>query len=253
MDVEVHPAFAFYSILLSTSKASRLKKEESELKPTEINSGHQKSPYAAKANEFRKRRGWKKYMMVPNETLEKEMMDPVWPPEMRVLFAIRRLSWGNLNDFAVDGIKLKDSDPTPRPTTQKKLADLLDIKPPTINKAVSFLKKSGYLDSDHRFLFPLDKITTLESLKEDGADFYSRHIFSPYLRFRQFLIDQGIEPVKIIPPLEEKRKQKQEETKQLSIQIREADQFAWKIWKAYQRGQNPYDYKDDSSDPEKAG
>ena len=230
--------------------------EETELKDTSNQSGnghkhHTKSPYAVKANEFRKRRGWKKYMMVPNETLDKEMMDAVWPPEMRVLFAIRRYSWGNLNDFAVDGIKLQESDPSPRPTTQKQLSELLDIPAPTVNKAVSFLKKAGYLDPNHMYLCPLDKVTSLESTDESGTDFRSGNIHLPFLRFKNFLISKGVEAVKIIPPLEEKRKQKHEEAKQLSLQIREAEQYAWKMWRAYQRGNNLFEYKEDSSEGEK--
>ena len=141
-------------------------------------------------------------MMVPNETLDKEMMDPVWPPEMRVLFAIRRYSWGNLNDFAVDGIKLQESDPAPHPTTQKQLSELLlDILAPTVNKAVSFLKKERrYLDPNHMYLCPLDKVTSLESTDESGTDFRSGNIHLPFLRFKNFLISKGVEAVKIIPP-----------------------------------------------------
>jgi len=190
-------------------------------------------------------------MMTPNETLEEEMMNPVWPPEMRVLFGIRFKAWGNLNDFAVNGIKLKDSDPEPKPLTQKELGELLGIPAPTVNKAVKFLKKTDYLDENHIFLCPLDKVSPLESSKDFGTDFRSGNSRSPFLRFKNFLIAKGVEPVKIIPPLEEERNRKQEETKQLSLQIREAEQYAWKMWRAYQRGNNLFDYKEDNQDPKK--
>ena len=83
-------------------------------------SARAKWKYAEAAKAFNARRGYARYTMTPNTALEAEMMDINLRPAWRILAAVRRFSWGNLSDFAVDAMpKIEASDPEPRPLTQQ--------------------------------------------------------------------------------------------------------------------------------------
>jgi hypothetical protein len=206
--------------------------------------------YSQRANEFRKRRGWKRYMMVPNETLEKEMLDPVLPNEIRVLYAIRRYSWGNLADFAVLDVWLKEEN-KPRPLTQKQLGENIGLSSSTVNDSVQKLKQVGYLKTDHPYLYPIDKLDPLDTDSYKERDPSEPERFSPFLRFRSFLAKKGVEHAIILDQLSEKRKQHQAEALKLSVEIKAHEKWLWTAYRSYQRGKNPFGFNDPGDSPEK--
>jgi hypothetical protein len=214
------------------------------LKPTNQNL------YSQRANEFRKRRGWKRYMMVPNETLEREMLDPVLPNEIRILYAIRRYSWGNLSDYAVADVWLKDEE-RPRPLTQKQIGEKIGIANSTANDSVSLLKKAGYLKTDHPYLYPLDKCGSLESDTSPRYDPSEPDSDSLFLRFRSFLAKKGVEQAIIVDQLAEKRKQYQEQAAKISAEMKEHEKWLWTQYRSYKRGKNPFGFNDPGNTPGK--
>ena len=203
--------------------------------------------YSQRANEFRKRRGWKRYMMTPNETLEKEMLDPVLPAEIRVLYAIRRYAWGNLSDYAVAEVWLK-AESRPFPLTQKAIGEKIAMAGSSINDAIQLLKKAGYLKSDHPFLYPLDKVfNSTDDVESDTCDTRNSsvpNIDSPFIRFRSFLAVKGVQQAIIVDQLAEKRKQFQEEAAKLSAEIKENEKWLWTQYRSYRRGKNPFGFND---------
>ena len=182
-------------------------------------------------------------MMTPNETLEKEMLDPVMPPEIRVLYAIRRHSWGNLSDYAVMEVWLSDEE-RPRPVSQKVIGEKIGMPNSSVNDCVKLLKQAGYLKNDHPYLFPLDKCDSLESITSKESNPSVPNPNSPFIRFRSFLAEKGVQQAIIIDQLSEQRKQFQEQAAKLSAAIKENEKWLWTQYRSYQRGKNPFGFSE---------
>lgn len=149
--------------------------------------------YKETAKEFHARHNYAPYTMVPNTALESEMADTTLPNRDRVLAAIRRYSWGNLSDYAVDVMPRVDpNDPEPRPLTYSDFVRILKMPVSSVFDVCSVLKEQKYLRSDTPYLYPDDKSQPSlftsrsgppsdEKTLESNSD--STESPSPYLRF----------------------------------------------------------------------
>jgi hypothetical protein len=188
------------------------------------------------SKEFRARHGYKPFTAMPNETLESEMMDSSLPKEARTLTGIRRFSWGNLSDWAVDAPpKVIQGDKDPQPITQEQLAKILGISKSSTNEACLFLKEQGYLKIDHPYLFPEEKLMSLESTKHNRVDPNSPDSHSPFLRFRETYLSEHPETLSTISQLDIQRNKFYEEARNLSKEIRKIDRIVLGAWRDYQR------------------
>ena len=165
------------------------------------------------AKKFRARHGYKPYTMVPNSTFETEMKSTGMPKEFRVLAAIRRLSWGNLSDFAVDALPpVMPSDPKPQAVTQEGLMQYVGLSKTTIHEAVAILRKKGFLrpDKGSKELWPAEDLSSLESVNNFGVDSDSTNSDSPFIRFSNSLIKERPELLHTLTELENAVKASQE-------------------------------------------
>lgn len=216
---------------------------------TPITSGDaRKSAYATRANEFRKRRRWKSYMMKPPEAIMRIACDVCVPSETRVLTASELFAWANLSDWALDripkasveGLGYGPDDPTrAAPMSQKRLGELIGMKTSTVNDAVKTLKASGYLRS-HKYLFPEDSVKPLESSEDSCNDPVHPDLHSPLFRRLKQLVIERDEDAKIIPRLELECKRYDELKAELVQELRPHTRRLWQIWRDVQRGKTPF-------------
>lgn len=217
--------------------------------PTPIDSADHKrsSPYTARANEFRKRRRWKSYMMKPPEAIMRIACDDCVPSETRVLVAVELFAWGNLSDWAIDrtpkssleGLGSGPDDPSSaRPMTQVRLGELIGMAPSTVNDAVKILKATGYLRT-HKFMFPEDSVKSLESSKDLFKNPVHPDIHSPLFRRLKQLVIERDEDGKTIAELEKECKEYDAKKSAALQKLRPYNRKMWQIWRDVQRGKSP--------------
>jgi len=205
------------------------------LKPTQKPPA-QKWQYTKDAQEFHKKHGRKSYTMTWNVTVEAEMMDKSLPKEARVLAAIRRYSWGNLSDFAVDAMpQKKPLDPKPESLSQQRLGDILGLRPASMSEAVTFLKERGYLRKDHPFLFPEDSVSLLDASESLPLDSNSTKSDSPYLRYEREYLEKNPEARTNLTKLDKKRKRFQDAAKAATSRINKIKRVILFEWKENER------------------
>jgi hypothetical protein len=193
-------------------------------KPQPVPGGRQPWDYSHAAKAFHRANKHLPYTMYFNVTLEAQMQDKALPYEMRVLFAIQRFSWGNFSDFAVtEKPQRSPSDPKPRPMTQKKLAEILEIQESHISETVKFLKDQRWLNPEHVNLYPEKRVTTLESTNESWSQVPTpRNFHSPFVLFREeYIRKSGLE--KTVSELEARRKQYQEAARKATKELKQID------------------------------
>lgn len=210
--------------------------------PTNQSSNRQPKPAAQKwqytkdAQEFHKKHGRKSYTMTWNVTVEAEMMDKSLPKEARVLAAIRRYSWGNLSDFAVDAMpQKKPTDQKPESLSQQRLGEILGLRPASMSESIVFLKERGYLRKDHPFLLPEDLVSLLDSEKNLGVGSHSTNSDSPYLRFEKSYLESNNEARTTLTKLDHKRKRFQDAARAASTRINKIKRVILNAWKDEER------------------
>lgn len=197
------------------------------------------NPLLKIAKDFRVRRGWRRYVPEPIETLEADMRNEDLPTEWRVLRACIRFSWGHYSDWAVDRFpQVRPTDPKPEAVTQEELGRLIEIPKSTIHDAVQLLRSTGHL-RNHKFLFPEDHVKSTESTNVSAVDPDSPDFHSPNFRHFQDLVIAKDEQAKIIPQLELERKRYQDQAAEVSKEIAKRRKHVWKLWQDYRRGKNP--------------
>ena len=113
--------------------------------------------YAEKAKEFHARHGFAPYVMVPSAALEADMHHPDLTADERLVAAVRRFSFGNLCDYAVDAMPRVDpGDPEPKPYGIVRLAELLKIPKSTLSEAGDRLEAQNRLRKDGDLLYAND-------------------------------------------------------------------------------------------------
>lgn len=201
------------------------------MKPTQTPGGWKKA-----AADFHRRHGKKLFTMTWNSTIEAEMQDKGLAKETRLLAAIRRYSWGNLSDYAVDGLPPKRAtDPKPKPLTQIQLGEMLGLRPASVSEGISYLKERGYLRQDHQFLYPEDDVNLLESEKNRQSNSNCTNSTSPYLRFEQEFFENQPPLKKRLTDLDQERKKKMEEAKNATSEIHKIKMLALVEWKRLER------------------
>ena len=208
------------------------------MKPTELKP-KARAPwdYREEAKAYHKSTGYLPYTMYWNATLEAQMMDEGFWDESRVLFAAQYFAWGNFSDFAVTcKPQRKPGEPKPKPLTQEALGELIGIKSPHMSKHINFLKRQGYLKSDHPHIFPEKRVNLLESQGNFRSQVTTPCNFdSPYLRFEKEYFEKHPDLAKTVSELEQQRKQLQEEARKATKELRRVKLQALTAWRALQR------------------
>lgn len=204
--------------------------------PTQNGTGRQSWLYKEEAKAFHAKRGFKPFTMVPNETLEVEMMNAAIAKEFRVLTAIRRFSWGNLCEYAVDAMPpKKPGDPKPRPLTQDQLGERLAISRSSMSEACRLLKEQGFVRADHPYLVPEEKISPLDSVENPESNPDSTVISSPYLRFEKLFFSRRVELKQSLTAIEAERKRVQSRNRELTKEVRKIKLAAFNAWRDFER------------------
>jgi hypothetical protein len=191
--------------------------------------------YKKEFSAFHKKHGGKFFTPTWNDSLEKEMQDETLEPEWRAWSGIRRFSWGNLSDWAVDGMPAQDpKDPKPRPMTQEKLGSILGLSPATMSRACSFLRDGGYLKKDHLYLCPQDSVP-LESTETQQCDFNSRQLPFAFSSYKKDLLLRETETAKRLAEFEAARKSAADEIRKVNYDILKR----YRAWLWEQQKSNP--------------
>lgn len=208
--------FAFHSILFFfREQTGQLRRDTKLKKPTAQQTT--KWAYKDEFSAFHRKHGRKYFTPIWHSVLEAEMMDHSLENEWRVWSAIRRYSWGNLSDWAVDGMPAQNGQPKPRPLTQDRLAEILGISPKRMSEACIFLRKKGYL-RDHLYLFPEDKndSSPLESSKQDPDSMGLSFAFSSH---RSAFFSEHIETAKMLSEAEAARKAANDVIRKINYEV----------------------------------
>lgn len=228
------------------------------LRPPNQDSSHRLKKLREKAKEFRARHGYKPYTMVQNRTFEAEMMDTARTAQDRILIAIRRMSWGNLADWAMSGPpKLDASEPEPKPITQEQLAVRLKISVGEVSKSCKALKQKGYMDRKCEFLSPVIFLSRLESTLESEKFPEWKLTPKPLALFRDSLFSERPELGKSMAHIDAGFKQLDEEYdpryEELRAAKRKIDIIVLGAWRDFQRtqGESEKRNKGESENPEK--
>ena len=99
-------------------------------------SGNGKLDWKVKADAFHARMDKAKYTMDFNTSMEAIMSDTSAAPRERVLAWIKRKSWGNLDELAIDRVG-------GRPLRQMDCAEELKLSRPHISRAITLLVRRG--------------------------------------------------------------------------------------------------------------
>ena len=193
-----------------------------------------------KAKEFHARHGYKPYTMMQNRTMEAEMMDGSRAAEDRILTAIRRMSWGNLADWAMTGPpKLDASEQEPKPVTQEQLARTLKLSTGEVSKSCKALKQKGYMNGKCEFLCPVILLSHLEST--DDPEKFPEWKPTPINLFRESLFLERPDLGKSMAEIESGFKSLNEEYKPRYQVLRDAkkkiDMIVLGAWRDHQRKQ----------------
>lgn len=115
--------------------------------------------YSERAKEFHASRGYSRYTMDFNATLEAEMVDEGLHATHRVLACVKRYAWGNLCDYAVDALPPQGTeDRKPTPLTQVHVAERTKLSEATVSETCAKLRALGYLRDKGALLWPEDQI-----------------------------------------------------------------------------------------------
>lgn len=188
------------------------------------------------AKEYHARKDYAPYTMVWHRTIEKDIMNPSLPLEMRVLIAIRHLTWGNFSEWATEEPPAEDpGTPKPKPVTQEFLARLLQKTPGQISVCCTYLKDEGSLRKNHIYLVPEDHINPSESVNNSGVSSDSRNSSSSFLRYRKSVLEENKELAESIAKLAAERNDFQEKAKERTIELRKHDRFILAKWRDHLR------------------
>jgi len=199
--------------------------------------GRQTWKYKEVAKKYHEKHEYKPYTMIWNSALEAEMFDGSLSKEVRVLAAIRRYSWGNLSDWAVDAMpKIEDLDQRPQPMTQQKIGEVLGLVPSLMSHACIFLRDQGYLKKDHIYLYPEVNLTPLDSTKQSWSQIRTPdNIHSPYVRFRQAVLSKNEVIGKTVSEIEHNRNLFQGMAREATIKLRKIDRCILGFFRDFER------------------
>lgn len=202
------------------------------MKPDNAKPWGHKTEFAA----FHKRHGRKWFTPTWNTTVEADMRDKSLPKEARVLMAIRRYSWGNLSDFAVDCMPPKKvTDQKQQALSQERLGEMLGLRPASMSEACTFLKDRGYLRKNHLFLYPEDEVTVLDSANNLESDSNSTNFDSPFVRFERDFLEHRPELRTTLSSLDAERKRLQEDAKKKTLEINKIKRLVLSAWRDTER------------------
>lgn len=177
-------------------------------------------PYTKLAQAFHKENGRNPYTMVPNRTLEVEMVDEKLSKETRVLACIRRYAWGNLSKFAVNAMpQINPNDPRPKPITQDDIGRILGFSKSTVSDACKRLRAQKWISKNRDLLFPENRITPLGSTTNVTASSGGPNYDSPSIRFNANYLTEHPEDAQILAQGRELIKQGKAMARQIELKI----------------------------------